>query len=191
MDEVGRFIPSPERRLVEIKNIEKFEKILRFQTYGMYYQACHLWAAFFEEMNIAWIYCPDSERGAELDRVADFYLPDQDAYFVVDLGRPDRGYTNCKKLSEKSGKSIISGGNQGNFGMFEEGERYSASDTMLCKCAACGRYFFMNEQGSYACRVCGEYDGDGHLQEVISGDDNSSWTSKGVGRYESTGKNRK
>jgi len=154
-------------------DVKRLEKILQLQTYGMYYHACHQWAKFFEDIDMAWVYCPDSGRGSELDKVADFYLPDQDAYFIVDLGRPDRGYTNCEKLSEKFGKIIVLGGDTGRFRIFEEGENYSPSESWLCRCAACGRYFFLNSDGDYMCKVCGEYDGDHHLQGVRFGDRNS------------------
>ncbi|MCC8025657.1 MAG: hypothetical protein LIP16_10205 [Clostridium sp.] len=152
--------------------IKKIEKILQMKTYGMYYQACHQWAKFLEHIDMAWIYCPDDSRGTELGRVADFHLPDQDAYLIVDLGRPDRGYIDCKKLSKQNGKLIVLGGDQGDFKVFEDGEDYSKVESVLCQCAVCGRYFFMNEPGSYECRVCGKYDGDHHLAQWLDGDSN-------------------
>lgn len=162
-----RFL-RPGRRIM---NIKKEEQILRLQTYGMYYEACYRWARYFENMQIAWIYWPNDDRGDHFCVEADFYLPDQDAYFIVDLGRPDRGYTDCKALSKRLGKMIVSGGAHGEFGIFEDGEHYSSSDAWLCQCAACGRYFFLNEKGDYICKVCGEYEGDHHLEVVVDGED--------------------
>lgn len=152
--------------------IKKIEEILQMQTFGMYYKACYQWAKLFEYIDMAWIYCPESGRSGELDMVADFYLPDQDAYFIVDLGRPGRGYTNCKELSGKLKRLIVLGGPDGRFRVFENGEDYSKVESVLCQCVSCGRYFFMNEPGSYECRVCGKYDGDHHLSRWIDGCEN-------------------
>ncbi|UWO87470.1 hypothetical protein NQ487_11345 [Hungatella hathewayi] len=106
-----------------------------------------------------------------VDGAADFYLPDQDAYMLADLGRPGRKYINIQKLANDSGKTIILGGAQGKFSIIEEGKRFSGPDAWLCECAACRRYYFMNSSGGFACRVCGEHDGDHHLQNVMYGDD--------------------
>ena len=152
-------------------NPQKLEKILQLQTYGMYYLTCYLWAKFFEDNNMAWVYCPESGRDGMVDGAADFYLPDQDAYMLADLGRPGRKYINIQKLANDSGKTIILGGAQGKFSILEEGKRGSGPDAWLCECAACRRYYFMNSSGGFACRVCGEHDGDHHLQNVMYGDD--------------------
>lgn len=162
-------LPAGEEGQVDIK---KIEKILQFETYRMYYNACHQWAKFFEFVNMAWVYCPGSGRVSELDKTADFYLPDQGAYFVVNFGRPGRGFVAYKKLSKQSGRSVILGSGDGTFRIFEGGEAFSDIETVLCQCAACGRWYFMNEPGSYTCRVCGEYDGDHHILQWIDGSGN-------------------
>lgn len=53
-------------------NPQKLEKILQLQTYGMYYLTCYLWAKFFEDNNMAWVYCPESGRDGMVDEAADF-----------------------------------------------------------------------------------------------------------------------
>ena len=68
----------------------KLKKTERLQDYEKYYQSCYHWAKFFDSIDMAWVYCPDSGRESELDKAMDFYLPDQGAYFVVDLVRPGR-----------------------------------------------------------------------------------------------------
>lgn len=151
--------------------IKKIEQILQLQTYGMYYDACHQWAKFFEHMGISWDYWPDDDREEFFCTEADFYLPDQDAYFVVDLGRPDRGYVNCKKLTLQTGKMIILGGQQGTFRIFENGEDFSRGESWLCRCAVCQKWFFLNSHKDYTCKVCGAYDGDHHLMQTLGGDE--------------------
>ncbi|MEQ2680210.1 hypothetical protein AAAU98_26185 [Enterocloster citroniae] len=155
----------------------KLKKTERLQDYEKYYQSCYHWAKFFDSIDMAWVYCPDSGRESELDKAMDFYLPDQGAYFVVDLVRPGRCDVNYNEISGNLKILIVRGGTDGGFCIFEDGQDYSASESSISQCVACGRYFFFNEQGSYACKVCGEYDGDHHLTNVIYGDRDSfeSW----------------
>lgn len=151
-------------------DIKKLEKILHLQTYGMYYQACHQWAKFFVHMGISWDYWPDDCRGGFFCKEADFYLPDQDAYVVIDLGRPDRGYVDCRKLTLQTGKMIVLAGQQGAFRIFEDGEDFSGEEAWLCRCVVCQKWFFLNAHGNYTCKVCGAYDGDHHLTQVLDGE---------------------
>lgn len=149
--------------------VKAIEMLFRFENYKRYYQACYSWVAVFEKYGIAWIYCPESSRGGQLDLVADFYLPDQGAYLIVDSKRPERGCINCVELSERFKKLIVLAGIDGRFRIFENGEAYAPSESWLCKCAACRRHFFLNAQGSYVCKICGEYDGDHHISLMDDG----------------------
>lgn len=154
------------------------EKFIKIQEQMEHAKACYLWAEFFESKNIAWVYCPASRRDSELDRESDFYLPDQNAYFIVDLVKPGRKRIDCKRLSKHFNRLIVLGGAKGEFRIFEDGEAYAASESWLCQCAACERYFFLNSIGFYACKVCGEYDGDHHLRQIITGAE--AWCSRPV-----------
>lgn len=150
---------------------EKLGKAERLQDYEKYYRSCYRWAKFFDLIDMAWVYCPDSDREGELDKVTDFYLPDQDSYFNVGTWRPGRGRVDYGKLSDKCEKLIVIGYDQGGFHVFEHGHHYPPSDSLMCRCTECGRFYFLNAPGTYVCRVCGAYDGDHHLARMIFGNE--------------------
>jgi hypothetical protein len=41
-----------------------------------------------------------------------------------------------------------------------------SSDSALCECKQCGRWFFVGVDGSYQCRYCGKWDGNQHINDM-------------------------
>lgn len=151
----------------------KLEVLLRFENYRRYYQTCSLWASAFVGRGMEWIYCPESDNGNWIWKGADFYLPDLDMYFVVDLRRPGggKGRIGCRSMSKKTGKTIVMGDDQGRFKIFKDGFLFQGYEAWLCQCKACGQYFFTDIEGDYSCKICGRHDGKHHLKQIIFGHD--------------------
>lgn len=133
------------------------------------------WAVFFDTLGIRYEYEPE---GFELSDgtlyLPDFYLPDSKSWFEV-KGVMDEGSMHKIDQFIKEGNPLTVGHADMTFNACAEwwGDGYSLSEKMsswLCRCAHCGKYWFMGSEGSYVCPCCGAYDGDSHFKLVGEGD---------------------
>ena len=76
------------------------------------------------------------------------------AGYSVTIGREDGKFTACDYWGkEDNGTEIF--------------DLCTGSDSLLCHCNACGKYWFMGSNGIYTCQCCGTYDGDHHFDVVM------------------------
>ena len=132
------------------------------------------YAKLLDSYKIKWAY---EVQGYEFDGIRylpDFYLPDMNVLLEVKGPRipgiekptnlrkhiksgiiPDVDWWNPEVL-------ILLGDVNGNISLAG-----STEEAPLVKCRNCKKYFFIGVSRSFECRICGEYDGDHHLEEWI------------------------
>lgn len=133
------------------------------------------WAVFFNWLKIRYVYEP---QGYELSDgtkyLPDFYLPDSDTFFEVKGVLTGEDEKKIQQFREDSGKPVVIGYDNIRFDAtdyWRDGENHNAeyepagqSSSVLARCKVCGKPYFMGINGSFACRCCGAYDGDGHFK---------------------------
>lgn len=155
-----------------IKPIETYYNGYRFRS-----RLEARWAVFFDSLKIPWVYEPEGlEINNNIHYLPDFYLPDCNQFFEVKgIMTPT---DNIKILALiNAGYSVTIGREDGKFtacdywGKEDNGtesfDLCTGSDSLLCHCNACGKYWFMGSNGIYTCQCCGTYDGDHHFDVVM------------------------
>lgn len=134
------------------------------------------WAVFFNWLKIRYVYEPEGYELSDGTRyLPDFYLPDQDTFFEVKGVLTDKDKEKINQFVKDSGKAVVIGFDGMRFAVNDSlwGENgweddshlfASQSESVLVRCKKCGKPYFMDTIGSFACRCCGEHDGDHHFQ---------------------------
>ena len=133
------------------------------------------YAKLLDSYNIKWAYEVEGYEYNNIRYLPDFYLPDTNILLEVKgpsipgIEKP----TNLRKLIESGINAdldwwnpevlILVGDAMGEVTIAGSSER-----APLSKCRKCKKYFFLGESHSFQCRLCGEYDGDHHLEAWIS-----------------------
>lgn len=125
------------------------------------------WAVFFDEMGIKYLYEPEGIEVNGLRYLPDFYLPESNQFFEVKGIMSTKDESKIKALIS-SGYSVSVGNPDMTFNACNNWHEniYSLareSDSWLCKCSKCEKYWFMGMEGSYVCQCCGTYEGDHHF----------------------------
>lgn len=143
------------------------------------------WAVFFDAARIRYQYEPEGLQLSDGTRyLPDFFLPDCKTWFEVKGVLDDIGKHKVEQLIVDSKMPVVVG--YADF-TFTACDNWSCpdpnftiadkSDSMLCRCRECGKYYFMGLVGIFTCLNCGAYDGDGHFEALLYGDGHS-WMSK-------------
>ena len=146
------------------------------------------WAKVFDSLGIEYYYEPQLYKFGDISYLPDFYLPRQDIFFEAKGVMDKDDEQKISALAENTKKDIVIGYPNGTFQLVDmtghdllffsiKGKEphiteetyhlcslplnwYSKIETWLAKCGKCRQWHFLNFQTSYACRVCGHYDGD-------------------------------
>jgi len=155
----------------DIKAIETYYNGYRFRS-----RLEAEWAVFFDSIGVKWIYEPEGLHIGNLLYLPDFYLPECKQFFEVKGIMSDLDLNKIKSLIN-AGHSVTIGYDNGAFtacdywGEDDKGNGIftlcKGSDSMLCRCKTCGKYWFMGSDGAWSCQNCGEYDGDSHFVNVM------------------------
>ena len=165
----------------DIKPIETHYKDYRFRS-----RLEARWAVFFDALGIKWQYEPEGLRlGNGTLYLPDFYLPECNTFFEVKGLLADKDLDKIQQLI-KSGRSVVLGFDAANteagltfracdhWGVDSDGQQiYELADmegSVLCRCHACGAYFFTGYSGAWDCTGCGNGDGDHDLDFLMDGD---------------------
>ena len=159
-----------------IKPIETFYAGSRFRS-----RLEARWAVFFNWLKIQYLYEPEGfmlEDGTMY--LPDFYLPDQDTFFEVKGVMRDADNHKIQQFREDSGKPVVVGYDDMRFDAtdrWEHSYEFAGRDSsVLARCKECGKPYFMGINGSFRCRCCGAYAGDGHFDILGWGNGQSeSW----------------
>lgn len=127
------------------------EQILRLEKERDHSIAVVNWAKVFTLLGIDWAYSRAIEPASE------FYLPEQKIFFSV-----SDETTVCSSIE-------VIGTTDGRFRMAGDS---NFDETWLTLCKGCGKRFFLDSTGSFVCPICGEYDGDHHLDKTYYGHEN-------------------
>lgn len=141
-----------------------------------------LWFRFFEKSSISCEYIKnDKIYTLPIRKEINFLLTDQDAFFIImEKESMSNSVGQLIELCNKYKKKIVIGFSGGTFRIIEREvgwgiDCFSFSDSVLFKCLECGNYWFGNNPGTWNCKICGAYDGDHHIGEMIFGNDNKLW----------------
>ena len=126
------------------------------------------WAVFFNWLKIRYVYEP---QGYELSDgtkyLPDFYLPDSDTFFEVKGVLTGEDEKKIQRFREDINKPVVIGFDDMKFDATDKWEHnydFAGRDSsVLARCKVCGKPYFMGINGSFVCRCCGAYDGDGHF----------------------------
>lgn len=133
-------------------------------------------AEWFDSMGIIWSYEP---QGYKLSNgqcyLPDFFLPQQKAWFECKGVMLPEDETKILTLAEESGLDVFVGSHiyDGEI-LLQVVDAYNEDYTLYrgeiqaARCRHCGKVWLMSEWGSWACRVCGAYDGNGHFDVIAS-----------------------
>ena len=133
------------------------------------------WAVFFNWLKIRYVYEPEGYELSDGTRyLPDFYLPDQDTFFEVKGVMREVDMHKIQQFREDSHKPVVIGYDDMKFDATDywqktddqhaaEYEFAGQDSSVLARCKVCGKPYFMGINGSFACRCCGAYDGDGHF----------------------------
>ena len=146
------------------------------------------WAVFFDTAGIPYEYEPEGFVLSDGTMyLPDFYLKDQDTFFECKGVMSSVDKHKIEMLAKDTGKEIVIGysdlafsvawwmadpteeeirnGSDAKAGILENNK-----DCWLCKCRKCGKLYFIETWGSWACRCCGHYDGDSGFEVLCVGD---------------------
>lgn len=147
-----------------IKAIETEYKGFRFRS-----RLEARWAVFFDALGIEYLYEPEGYKLSDgTAYLPDFYLPESDTFFEVKGVLTSKDAHKIQQFREDMKKSVVIGYDVLKFDatdLWNEGEyEFAGQDSsVLARCKVCGKPFFMGMNGSFRCRCCGAYDGDGHF----------------------------
>ena len=157
--------------MTDIKPIETVYNGYRFRS-----RLEARWAVFFDSLKIKWLYEPEGFYINGSAYLPDFYLPDCKQFFEVKGVMSTNDLDKIKSLIY-AGYSVTIGYDDGKFtacdywGRDDQTQKIfdlcTGSDSWLCHCNACGKYWFMGSNGIYSCQNCETYDGDHHFDVVM------------------------
>lgn len=126
------------------------------------------WAVFFNWLKIRYVYEPEGYELSDGTRyLPDFCLPDQDTFFEVKgvLTREDE--RKIQQFRKDINKPVVIGYDNMKFDAtdrWEDSYEFAGQDSsVLARCKECKKPYFMGINGSFKCRCCGAYAGDGHF----------------------------
>lgn len=146
-----------------MKAIETFYNGYRFRS-----RLEARWAVFFDSLRIPYLYEPEGFLIHGVRYLPDFYLPDSKQFFEVKGQMSDRDMEKINAVIE-DGHSLTIGFDDGKFMACNcwgenQYELCTGSDSLLCQCKNCGKYWFMGNDGVYHCEHCGFYSGNDHFE---------------------------
>lgn len=137
-------------------------------------------ARWFDSMGILWEFEPEGyklENG--LSYLPDFFLPAQRAYFECKGVMLREDEDKILQLAAESKTDVVIGMQIFNgkpllsmVDAFNDDYWMIRGGIKVAKCLRCGKVYFMTDCGSWECRICGAYEGNGHFEEVFYSD---SW----------------
>lgn len=134
------------------------------------------WAVFFNALKMKYIYEPEGFRFSDGTMyLPDFFLPETKTFFEVKGILDELDLHKVNLLALESRKPVVIGKSDFHFQCTDAWaedlfEITGESDSWLAKCHVCGKPYFLGSNGSYYCRSCGAYDGDGHFSVLLDGD---------------------
>ena len=128
------------------------------------------WAVFFDSLGIKYVYEPEGLCIDGKHYLPDFFLPESKQFFEVKGVMSDDSKDKIESLIS-AGYSVTIGYDDGKFTACDYWcedtyELCTGSESWLCKCKECGKYWFMGSNGIYSCQCCSAYDGD-HLFDIV------------------------
>lgn len=154
------------------------------------------WAVFFDSLGIPYIYEPEGLNINGVTYLPDFYLPDCRQFFEV-KGVLDSDSERKVTTLIDAGFSVTIGYENGLFQACDhwgEVERQGewldifklSTDSALCRCLRCGKYWFMGYSGYWGCQCCETYDGDHHFTPIITSEKrlDGSWYLTGKEKWD-------
>jgi hypothetical protein len=109
-----------------------------------------------------------------------FYLTNTMQFLYICDFLTDLEEVELIELANKEENSVVIGYSDGEFAIIHDGweskkfELTSRSNSFLCKCDSCNKFWFGNLEGLYSCSSCGVYDG-GHLPDGTTTGDCRLW----------------
>lgn len=105
-----------------------------------------------------------------------FYLTEQDVYAHPTTVRYSRPWEYLEKANQTQ-CIVVNLRPNGVFDMIVQDDsfgektaiRLSPEESAIGRCRKCSKYFFYSLLGSYKCPLCGEYDGDHHIEKTYLG----------------------
>jgi ribosomal protein L37E len=134
------------------------------------------WAKYLDYWHIRWDYEPEGYVFRDGTKyLPDFFLPESRTFLEVKGLMDQEDWHKVELLTHESGRPVVIGYAMGQFracDLWEDGhyELSEMADSALIRCRQCGRMSFIGTNGSWRCRCCGAYDGDGHIREWWSND---------------------
>lgn len=141
-------------------------------------------AVFLDAAKINYAYEPEGfafDDGTTY--LPDFYLPDQDAFLECKGVMTDKDEHKIEQLSKDSGKNVVIvypdlsftigewvDNLHDYFPWEEEKGGFIEEESWLCECIKCKKRYFGDINGSWACKCCGHYDGDGGFYDLCRGE---------------------
>lgn len=141
------------------------------------------WARFLDYLNIEWVYEPQAYIFNDKTMyLPDFYLPKQDIFLEVKgiMTKQDMHKIEC--LVRESKKIVVIGYENGYFEIFGQIDEnpnciflFTKGNSTLSNCLDCGNYWFYAESEGWDCKVCGSCNGNSHIGEIFTGNNNKKW----------------
>jgi len=137
------------------------------------------WAKLLDHFQIKWDYEPDGfEFRDGTMYLPDFWLPESETFLEVKGIMDERDMHKVRMLLHESGKPVVIGYSMGQFRACDHWNSVSdfyeltgMDSSVLMQCRECGKWSFVGLGGSWECRCCGAYDGDGHIMQTLSSSD--------------------
>ena len=137
-------------------------------------------AKLFDEYNIKFIYEPDVIEFRDGTKyMPDFYLPEQKIWVECKGLMNDKDEHKITMLANESKeKEVIIITSDGHFSLVQaEGDTLDEvlwlgeEDVFFAHCKKCGKWYFSDTAGSWACRHCGFHDGNSTFDFSYFGED--------------------
>lgn len=157
---------------MKVKAIETIYKGYRFRS-----RLEAKWAVFFDDIGIEWIYEPEGFVFSDGTKyLPDFYLPESKEFFEVKGIMTEEDDHKVQKLIEELQIGITVGFSDFTFiaccNPWPKStiSQESKDNSCLVRCEKCGKHYFSGTSESYACKVCGAWDGDHYFSPILYGD---------------------
>lgn len=162
--------------MLDVKAIETVYNGYRFRS-----RLEARWAVFFDTMGIRYVYEPEGFVLSDGTMyLPDFYLPDSDTYVEIKGVMSDKDKHKIEQFMQDCHKDFLIGYEDMHFqasdvfgGLDDEQDVFVLSEeynSVMCQCYSCGRIYFTGLCGSYKCKCCGYYNGDGTFDAILCGD---------------------
>lgn len=142
-------------------------------------------ARWFDENGMLWSYEAEGYRLANgLSYLPDFFLPAQRAWFECKGVMLDEDEAKILQLAHESNLDVFVGSHIYRdevllqvVDMYNDNPVMYQGEILLAKCNRCEKVWLMTEYGGWACRICGNYDGNAHFEILRSF---SGWRGEGA-----------